>query len=103
MKLTSVSNNTLFTSGNEIVNGLGSNATIGEARQVLIVSDVMDLFEPGLQLITGANSGAQGTISLVTNPDLKRNSGKVIYTESSNAVINRTTNSTEEIRLTIKF
>ena len=103
MKLTSVSNNTLFTAGNEIDNGLGANAIIGEARQVLVVSDVMDGFEPGLQLITGANSAAQGTISLVTNPDLKRNSGKVIYTESSNAVINRTTNSTEEIRLTIKF
>ncbi len=103
MKLTSVSNTALFVANNEINNGIGSNATIQEVRQVLIVSDVQPNLQAGIQVITGANSGAQGVISIVTNPDLKRNTGKVIYTEAANTVINRTTDSTEEIRLTIKF
>lgn len=103
MKLTSVSNTALFVANNEINNGIGANATIQEVRQVLVLSDVQPNFQSGIQIITGANSNAQGVISIVTNPDLKRNTGKVIYTESSNSVINRTTNTTEEIRLIIKF
>jgi hypothetical protein len=103
LKLTSVSNTTLFTTNNSINNGIGSNAVIQSVRNVLVVADVQTNFQPGLLLITGANSGAQATVSTVTNPDLKRNSGKVIYTETSNSVINRTTSTTEEIRLTIKF
>jgi hypothetical protein len=103
LKLTSVSNTALFTTNNSINNGIGSNAVIQSVRNVLVVADVQTNFQPGLLLVTGANSGAQATVSIVTNPDLVRNTGKVIYTETSNSVINRTTSSTEEIRLTIKF
>jgi hypothetical protein len=104
LKVTSVSNTSLFSANNEIENGLGANAVLSSVRSVLIVSDVHgNNFQTGTLLITGNTSGSQGTISLVTNPDLLRNTGKVIYTETSNSVINRTTSTTEEIRLTIKF
>lgn len=104
IKVTAVSNTSLFTSNNQINNGLSANATIDSVRTVLIVSDVYgNNFLSGISTITGETSSAQGTISLVTNPDLVRNTGKVIYTEASNSVINRTENTTEEIRLTIKF
>lgn len=104
IKLTSVSNNNLFSANDSITNGIGSNATIDAARLVLIVSDIQgNTFVSGLQQITGANSAAEATISLVSKPDLIRNTGKVLYIESSNSVINRTANTTEEIRLTIKF
>lgn len=104
IKVTAVSNNTLFSTNNTITNGIGANATIGEVRTVLVVSDLQaNAFLSGTQLVTAGNSGAQGTLSLVTRPDLIRNTGKVLYTESANSVINRTANTTEEIRLTIKF
>lgn len=104
VKLTSVSNTSLFSANNDITNGIGSNATIDQVRSVLIVSDLRgNAFTTGVQLVTGSNSAAQGTLSLTSKPDLIRNTGKVIYTESSNSVINRTANTTEEIRLTIKF
>lgn len=104
IKLTSVSNTELFSSNNLIENGLGANCIIGQTRTVLIINDVQgNNFLVGTAVIAGQNSAAQGTASLVTNPDLQRNTGKVIYTESSNSVINKTESTTEEIRLTIKF
>lgn len=104
VKLTAVSNSTLFSSNNNIVNGTGANATIQQARSVLVFSDIEgNNFQVGSSTITGQNSGAQGIISLTTNPDLIKKSGKVIYMEVANSVINRTANTTEEIRLIIKF
>lgn len=104
LKLTAVSNTLQFSSGNEIENGLGANATVDTVRSVLVLADVHgNSFSAGLNLITGNSSGAQGTLSLVTKPDLKLGTGTVLYTEASNSVINRTSSTTEEIRLTIKF
>jgi hypothetical protein len=104
IKVTSVSNSTSFSGNNVIVNGIGANATIQQVRSVLILSDIEgNNFQVGASSITGQNSAAQGIVSLTTNPDLIRNSGKVIYTEASNSVIYRTTSTTEEIRLIIKF
>ena len=104
IKVTSVSNSASFSGNNVIVNGIGANATIQQVRSVLILSDIEgNNFQVGASSITGQNSTAQGIVSLTTNPDLIRNSGKVIYTEASNSVIHRTTSTTEEIRLIIKF
>jgi hypothetical protein len=104
IKVTSVSNSASFSGNNVIVNGIGANATIQQVRSVLILSDIEgNNFQVGASSITGQNSAAQGIVSLTTNPDLIRNSGKVIYTEASNSVIHRTTSTTEEIRIIIKF
>jgi hypothetical protein len=105
VKLTAVSNNNLFASNNDITNGTGSNATIDEVKTVLIVSDIQSNdFGTGLaSTIIGANSGAQATLGISSKSDLIRNTGKVLYVQSSNSVINRTANTVEEIRLTIKF
>lgn len=105
VKVTGVSNTLLFSSNNEINNGLGSTATIQNVYPVIIVSDVTKIakFQVGSSIITGQQSGVTATTTLVTNPDLYRESGKVLYMESSNSVITRSLNTSEEIRLVIKF
>ena len=105
LRLTGISNTTLFSVNNQVVTGLGANATIQSIYRVLILSDVSraSKFTVGNNSIEGQNSGATGIVSSVTNPDIVRESGRVIYSESSNTVINRSINSTEEIRLVIKF
>ena len=105
IKLTAVSNTSLFPANSVINNGLGSTATVQRNYQVVIVSDVSraNNFETGSQLVTGQNTGSVATLSLVTDPDLTRESGRVLYIENSNSVITRSLNSTEELRLIIKF
>jgi hypothetical protein len=105
LKLTAVSNTSLFPANSVINNGLGSSATVQRNYQVILVSDVSrsSKFESGASLVTGQNSGSVATLSLVRNPDLVRESGKVLYIENSNNVITRSLNSTEELRLIIRF
>jgi len=104
VRLTGVSNVQQFSVGNRI-NSISANADIANVYSVLVVYDVSKFqqFTIGTNPITGANSGAVGTCIAVSNPDLLRESGKVIYTESSNTVIDRDQDTTEEIRLVIKF
>jgi hypothetical protein len=105
LKLTAVSNSSLFPANSEINNGLGSTATIQNTYPVIIVNDVSrtNNFQSGSQLVTGQNTGSVATLGLVTNPDLTRESGKVLYIDNSNNVVTRSLNSTEELRLIIKF
>jgi hypothetical protein len=105
LRLTAVSNTSLFPANSVINNGLGSSATVQRNYQVILVSDVSrsSKFESGISLVTGQNTGSVATLSLVSNPDLTRESGKVLYIENSNNVITRSLNSTEELRLIIRF
>jgi hypothetical protein len=106
IKLTAVSQSLLFT-GNTINNGLGATATISKVLPVLVLSDVSDAtsFQAGSNAIIGQTSGASGTSNnylLIEQPDLVRDSGRVIYSESF-APVTRTATSKEEIKLIIKF
>jgi hypothetical protein len=105
LKLTAVSNSSLFPANSVINNGLGSTATIQNTYPVIIVNDVSrtNNFQSGAQLVTGQNTGSVATLGLVTNPDLTRESGKVLYIDNSNNVVTRSLNSTEELRLIIRF
>ena len=104
VKLTSVSNTQQFSVGNRI-NSTSANADIANVHSVLVLYDVskFNQFTVSNNQITGANSGATGACKNITYPDLLRESGKVIYTESSNTVIDRDKGTTEEIRLVVKF
>ena len=107
LKLTSVSNTSAFPSANLINNGLSTNATISNAYSVLLVGDITKISNfiigNNTQTVVGNTSGANGVLLAVTPPDLIRETGKVMYLETSNTVISRGINSTEEIRLVIKF
>lgn len=104
VKLTGVSNTQQFSVGNRI-NSISANADIANVYSVLITYDVSKLnqFSIGSNQLTGANSGATAVCTGIALPDLIRESGKIIYTESSNTVIDRSQGSTEEIKLVIKF
>jgi len=107
LKLTNANNSVGFTNGNTINNGLSTTASITNAYPVLILSDITKTpnFTAGNNTLTiiGANSGANGVMLYVTPPDLIRETGKVLYMETSNTVIVRNINSTEDIKLVIKF
>jgi hypothetical protein len=107
LKLTAVSQSPSFVAGHAINNGLGSTATISRIYPVLVLSDVSDVnnFQAGSNAIIGQTSGASGVCNnhlLITNPDLVRDSGKMIYTESFTPVT-RSAASIEEVKLIIKF
>lgn len=104
LKITNVSNSALFSANNVIQNGLGAVATIQQRRSVLILSDISRSanFIPNTTIM-GETSNTEGQISLVTNPDLIRETGSVLYLEASNNIIQKTINTTEEIRLVIKL
>ena len=106
LKLTGVSNALAFAANNILTNGLSANAKVANVYSVLILSDVTKSNNFVISTsfnITGENSASVGVSRSVINPDLIRESGRVIYTESSNTVINRTLSTTEEVRLVIKF
>ena len=104
LKITKINANGVFNVGNIIYNGLGANATINSVRKVLVVSDIRgNNFVVGSSLITGENTGHQGTISIVSRQSLVKNTGDVLYMESANNVINKNVNTTEEVRLVLKF
>jgi len=107
LKLTNVSNTSAFTVSSNVSNGLGASANVGNVHTVIIVSDVTKTVNfsssNSSQTIIGANSAANGVPLSVTIPDLVRETGKVLYLETSNTVVTREINSTEEIRLVLKF
>jgi hypothetical protein len=107
IKLTSASKTLFFGLTYTINNGLGSTATVAGVYPVLVLSNVSDVnnFQAGSNAIIGQTSGASGTCNnylLITNPDLVRDSGKMIYTESFTPVT-RSATSVEEVKLVIKF
>jgi hypothetical protein len=107
LKLTSVSQDRDFGGSHTINNGLGSTATINNVFPVLVLSDVSDVnnFQAGSNVIIGNTSGALATCNnylLIKNPDLVRDSGKLIYSESF-APVTRSAGTKEEIKLVIKF
>ena len=102
IKLTGVSNVAAFAVGQTINNG-STSTTISNLYSVLVLSDVtkgVNFAANSTQLL---GSSANGVVRLATQPDFIRESGKVIYTEASNTVVTRSLNSTEEVRLIIKF
>ena len=107
VKMTNVSNTFLFTTSNTINNGLGVSANVSNLYSVLIISDVTKTVNfssaSALQTIVGVNSAANGIPLSVINPDLVRETGRVMYLETSNTVVERSINSSEEIRLILKF
>jgi hypothetical protein len=107
LKLTSISQNGNFGAPHTINNGLGSTATISYVYPVLILNDVSDVnnFQAGTNAINGAISKAYGTCNnhlLIEQPDLVRDSGKLIYSESF-APVTRSATTKEEIKIVIKF
>lgn len=107
IKLTSVSQSLSFDVGRTINNGLGSTATISAIYPVLVLNDVSDVnnFQAGSNAIIGQTTGASGTCNnylLIRHPDLVRDSGKLIYSESF-APVTRSATSVEEVKLVIKF
>lgn len=107
VRLTNVSQALSFASGHTINNGLGASATITTVLPVLVLNDVSDVsnFQAGSNAIIGQTSGASATSNnylYFKNPDLVRDTGKVIYTESF-APVTRSATSKEEVKLVIKF
>ena len=108
LKLTAVSNTLNFSTGVVINNGLGGSATISAPYSVLVLNNVNgpNKFQASSSNnIVGQTSGAKGICSnssLITYPDLVRNSGRVIYFENF-APVTKNANSAEQITLVIKF
>lgn len=106
IRATAISNTSLFTANNRIAVGIASFATLQAVYPVLIVADVSrsnNFITVANNIVTGQTTGSTGSLSFVTNPDIIRESGRVIYAESSNNVIERRINTTEELRVVIKF
>ena len=105
IKTTAVSNTSQYVANNTLNNGLGATARILTLHPVLVLSDVSRSanIQVGSAAVIGQTSGAEGGVRLVTKPDLTRESGKVLYSETTDNVITRTLNTTEEVRLVIKF
>lgn len=107
LKLSAVSQGLSFGVGDTINNGLGSNAAIATINPVLVLNDISDVnnFQAGSNTIVGLTSGATATCNnqlLIRYPDLVRDSGKLIYSESF-TYVTRTPTSKEEVKLVIKF
>jgi hypothetical protein len=92
------------------------NSTINTVYNVLILDDVnrivsgnttpfLGKFQVGSYEITGNTSGAAATVTLensIKQPDFVRESGEVIYFENISK-FDKTPNSTEQLKLIIKF
>lgn len=108
IQLTSVSANLSFGILNTINNGLGITATTQNTYSVLLLNNVSGPYPfqgASTNAIIGQTSGSYGycnSANLIINPDLVRDSGKVIYLENIDSVL-RTQTSTEEVRIVIKF
>lgn len=102
IKLTGVSNIAAFAVGHTINNG-STSTSITNLYSVIVLSDITkgSNFAANTTQIVG--SAANSLIKIASQPDIIRESGKVIYTEASNTVITRSLNSTEEVRLIVKF
>ena len=107
LKLTGVSNNLTFGIGNYINNNLGANAQVTAVYPVLLLSGISgtNTFTANSTDIMGGTSMARGQAtdsSLITYPQLVKNSGRVMYLENV-APINKTPDSQEQIKLVLKF
>ena len=107
LKLTSVSQTLSFGATHTINNGSTSTATISHVYPVLVLNDIngANRFQASTNNIIGQTSGASGKVnsySLITYPDLIRESGDVIYLENVSP-ITRKPNSQEEFKLVIRF
>lgn len=107
LKLTAVSQNTNFSTGSTINNGLGTTANVTGKFSVLLLNNVdgPNRFQAGSNNIVGQTSGATGTCnsySLISYPELVRDSGRVIYVDNLQP-LTRSEGSKEEVRLVIKF
>lgn len=106
-----------FEIGDTITNFDGSKSTtINTLYNVLVLSDVHGItttnstpflgkFQIGDNQIIGLSTGAEGSLSLpnsVKYPDLVKNSGKVLYLENLSK-FDRSPNSTEQVKLIVKF
>ena len=104
MKLTNVLGN--FSAGQTINSGSVSS-TISNYYPVLLMNNVNgnNNFQSGQYNITGQNSGAFGVCSdptLITFPELVRNSGKVIYLNNM-LPVTRSSNTSEQFNIVIQF
>jgi hypothetical protein len=108
LKLTAISQSLSFGNTHTINNGSGSTATINNVYPVLILNDVSDVsnFQANTyNAIIGNSSSASAICNnylLITNPDLVRDSGKLIYSESF-APVTRSSTTKEEFKLVLKF
>jgi hypothetical protein len=106
LKLTAVSQSLSFGNTHTINNGSGSTATINNVYPVLILNDVSDVNNfQATNAIVGYISGASGVSNnylLFKYPDLVRDSGKLIYSESF-APVTRSSTTKEEFKLVLKF
>ena len=106
MKLTSVSTSLAFGSSHTINSGTGS-ATVTAVYPVLTLNNVdgPNRFQAGNNNIIGQTTTAFGTCnsySLITYPELIRDTGRVIYLENFSPVT-RATTTKEDIRMVIRF
>ena len=105
LKVDAISN-TAWSTGDSIINNIGTTADISNTYSVLTVEGVIGVFgSVNNNYITGSNSGAVGlaNISNTTNhPDLTRNSGEVLYIENIDP-FTKVDDSDEDFRLVLKF
>jgi hypothetical protein len=106
-RLTGVSQNTSFATGDTINNELNSTATINNVSPVLLLNNVdgTNRFQAGSNNVVGQTTGATGlcnSFSLILYPELVRDSGKVLYIDNVQP-ITRSDITKEEVRLVIKF
>jgi hypothetical protein len=102
LKLTGVTDIAGFTAG-ATINTQSVSTTISNVFPVLVISDVTKDNNFAVNSTSINGNTANGIVKLVIEPDLVRESGKVVYTESSNTIVDRTVTSQEEVRLVIKF
>ena len=107
IKLTNISQTLSFGTGHVINNGSSVTATISSVLPVLVLNNISDVnnFQAGSNAIIGQTSKASATCNnylFITNPDLVRDTGKLIYSESFTPVT-RSATTKEEFKLVIKF
>jgi hypothetical protein len=101
----------LFRSGETIINNLSVSATIANAYNVLVLSDIggSGLFSSGTQSgnVTGSITGSSGkcviTNNVIVYPDLVINTGEVNYLENISSPFQLSNTSKETVQIVIKF
>ena len=109
LRITAV--NGMFRSGETIINNLNVSATISNAYNVLVLSNIggSGLFSSGTLSgnVTGSTSGSTGkcaiTDSVILHPDLVINTGEVTYLENISSPFQLSNNSKETVQIVIKF
>ena len=109
LRITAVNNH--FSSGETIINNLGTSATIANAYNVLVLSDIggSGLFSSGTLSgnVTGSVTGSSGKCaisnSVILYPDLVINTGDVNYLENISSPFQLSNTSKETVQIVIKF